>query len=521
MPIIPNYRPRKITRTLEMNNLKKYNDFLFDSILENIESGELTLVLSQRLRDILKNINHPISTKLLDTDLDEDKHYKITLVDMSVDDDKVTVASSNKLIDLLSDHINLDQDSFTYFSSNPHETFIWEKFRNTIKIGKLIRKLFPDIFLDNGLPGKDIESFVNLYKTIFNENDVSKLFGVVKGKDIIHWYRLENYGNDKYNSILGNSCMSVDCDDFINFYTINQKKVSMLILYEDDNKEKIVGRSLLWNVDEINGKEDKRIFMDRIYTIHEYQINYFIKYAKKHNYLYKETQAADEKYIVDSKISNKKDNEIVPDILSLYVHNINLSRYYPYLDTLKYLDQDRKILTNNDNDDDGNHLLYLLDTDGAPLDASYSEKYKRWINENDTNFVECYLLTNDLNSIEKYRKKEDAIYLPYYNEYIPRERYNDENIIKIDIGGDFDILKKDAIFLDYYGGWTSKKYVQMSYNKSKHYGVYLLTMDSIVSKILNDYLIKDDAIKVYTDITKTDFDYLPDNSDELKKWHIW
>jgi hypothetical protein len=508
IPILPTYKPKRIERTLEMNNLKKYNDFLFDSILEDISSGELSLVFSQRLRDILKEIDHPISERLINSELEEDDKYNITLIDISDDNDKFTVASSNKISDLLSNQIEeFDNREFLYFITELENSSIWDKFRNVIKIGKLIKKLFPDEFEDNGLPGEDIESFVNLYKTNFTEDDTKELFDIVKGKDIIHWYKLDNYGLGKSGSILRNSCMAEGCDDYIKFYAINPKKVSMLILYEDVEKERIVGRALLWNIDEINGKEDKRVFMDRIYTIHEYQINYFIKYAKEHDYLYKETQSADEQNIIDP--TTDKEN------LNLNVYGINPTRYYPYLDTIQYYFHDKKMLTNNNIGDTNHESLYLQDTGGDVFNGLYSEKYKRWVADDDKNYVICDLSTFDLHNPERIRKKEDAVYLPYYEEWIPKERY-ESRVIQIDIGGDYDILKKDAVYLKYYGGWTSKDYIQSTYNRSEYYDDYLKDDDSVLSVKLDDYLIKDKSIKVYNDITKTSFDYLPDNSDELK-----
>ena len=71
--------------------------------------------------------------------------------------------------------------------------------RNSIKVGRLVTHLLTEVTkfpteVGLGFIAKDVEDFVNLYKASYDfttNGDIQ--FGVVKGGDIAHWYKKENY----------------------------------------------------------------------------------------------------------------------------------------------------------------------------------------------------------------------------------------------------------------------------------------------------------------------------------------
>jgi len=340
---------------------------------------------------------------------------------------------------------------------------------------------------------------VNGYKVAFDKDGSMNLFELVSGDDIVYWYNKKNYGGGAYvgNSELYQSCMAdEDCEDYIKFYAKNEK-VKMLILFEDDEKETIIGRALVWSLDEPEG----RTFMDRIYIVHDHQEQFFINYAKKQGWLYKETQTFGKERIEDPKNQTR-------EFMTLEVHDIKLNKKYPYLDTLGYLDQDDKILSTDEVSN-----VKLNGTDGEPANCEWSDKYKRWINmyafEDGSKYITCNIGTEEWDEINKVRKPEDAVYLNYYRDYIPKELY-DELIIKTTIGNEFEILKTDALYLKHYNGWATDDYIQNNMIYSDYEHAFYFKDDIVKSKYIEDYILKDTAVKVYTDVTKTETDYIPD-----------
>ena len=74
------------------------------------------------------------------------------------------------------------------------------------------------------------------------------------------------------------------CDEYLKFYKINQDKIKLLILKDPNDNTKLLGRAIVWKINELDGKiVEDRYFMDRIYYMKEYYINSFINYAKEKN----------------------------------------------------------------------------------------------------------------------------------------------------------------------------------------------------------------------------------------------
>jgi hypothetical protein len=218
----------------------------------------------------------------------------------------------------------------------------WTSSRNKMKIGRLVRAILKSSgvsFID-----KDIEKFTNEYKATFDFfNDALKQFDIVKGREISEWYSHENYDSD--TGTLSNSCMAHSESETFDIYVYNSQ-VNLIILYSDDGQiisgkytsDKIKGRALLWLCD-INGLEVK--FMDRIYTNNDSDVELFKQFAKKNGFWYKvnqnsniEGEVTDGNRIISYPNITVRADEVIWD-------------YYPYLDTICYIDTDNGIITNN------------------------------------------------------------------------------------------------------------------------------------------------------------------------------
>ncbi len=220
--------------------------------------------------------------------------------------------------------------------------------RGEIKIGRFVRTLLKGAGLE--FKDKDIEDFVTKYKSFMKiKRESFSRFSIVEKEEIRKWYLEDNYENT--NGTLGGSCMRYSkCQDFLDVYTDNPGKVSMIILKSDKDDSKISGRAILWTVD------DGRKVMDRIYTNNHADIEFFIQYANLNNYLYKFTQSYEPMPFVLNgiKLSNH-------DSSCTITLNLNHDKF-PYMDTFKYISKSNDHLTNDYSKD---YDYELTDTDGG------------------------------------------------------------------------------------------------------------------------------------------------------------
>ncbi len=215
-----------------------------------------------------------------------------------------------------------------------------DKNRVRIKIGRFVNKVFKKETFDNHIIQlRDIESFVNVYKSYFSMDPNS--FKVVSGEEIYKWYHQKNYytANGYACGSLWNSCMRhAERNRFMELYAINPDKVKMIINTEGD---KLRTRALLWEeCSDRNGNVFK--VMDRIYYTYDHEIEAFKKWAIDNGYLHKLDQS--------SRSERLFYNGIVPNRMDLTVrldnHKID---YYPYLDTFKFYDKKSGNFSNSDN----------------------------------------------------------------------------------------------------------------------------------------------------------------------------
>jgi hypothetical protein len=326
-----------------MKNINTYTDFIFSKLLEN-NGDKLPLRFSAEFKDMLININDNISNKLLNLE-NGDSNYTKTYIDIDKDsDDKISFIVTTKLNDVLP-HIEDFKNS--WFSENDIDKIFNARQRSTMKINRFINEIFNNEYKsvklsdeekkynrEKGIKTKpqELEEFVNKYKSLRKPSK----FELLKGDDIITAYNYKSYDINDMGD-LGTSCMRYDrCEDYIKFYAKNEDKVSLLVLKDREGNDKIIGRALVWKLDEPEG----RYFMDRIYTNYQYDVEHFKRYAKENKWLYKYRQnMSEDEYIYDT-ITEEKSN------MGLYVYNFIDNDQYPYMDTLKFYDSVNGTLTN-------------------------------------------------------------------------------------------------------------------------------------------------------------------------------
>jgi hypothetical protein len=237
---------------------------------------------------------------------------------------------------------------------------IWKTSRNPIRIGRLVRPLLRSANIT--VTDREVEEFTNMWKATYDfAADVLKQFDIVKGNSIAYWY--DNNDEDKYvdgGGSLNNSCMSGVDSDYFDIYTRN-KQVSLVILYDDDGQvqdgkytsTKIKGRAILWEAF-IDGQ--KGMFMDRIYTTYDSDVDLFKQFAQKNGWFYKDSQTmTPREYISDG--SSRSTPEII-----VKVDNAEFD-YYPYMDTMCFCYVDIDELRNTQ-DDERDDMRVCRSTDG-------------------------------------------------------------------------------------------------------------------------------------------------------------
>jgi len=210
---------------------------------------------------------------------------------------------------------------------------VWNKNRQDVKVGKAIRALLKansDEVVD-----KELEEFVNSFKAQIDKiNDKFSLFDVVKGDDIVYWYDHKKYY--KQSGTLGSSCMKDGEPYYFDIYKSNPSVCQLIILKSDKNDNKIVGRALLWKL------TDGNMFMDRVYSINDSDVNLFREYAKDNGWYSKYYNNSTESVEAISPTGETVTNlstEI--DIRSGYYDG------YPYMDTFKWFSTSGRLSTEN------------------------------------------------------------------------------------------------------------------------------------------------------------------------------
>jgi len=364
--------------------ISNYNYFLLESKLTNLIL-EAEIQYQQDFIDILHRIKSPIAEELINL---IGKDLKVTTNFLGIGDkeDEVTFfAPNNKQIkyqildpghtygsytDLFRDrglegeyypslpqfttgqvvHIYEPTDPLNqtgkriahFVSDDGKNCFIWMNALREIpagkpqrsSIGRITRRIL-DI-ADKKFPDKELEDFVNQFKNQINiKKNRSLLFKIVEGDDIKHFYHRDNYDNTKEGT-LQQSCMRYPkCQDFFGIYTENPQVCKLLILRSPDDEDLIIGRALVWTLD------TEETFMDRIYFSYNEDVELFKEYAKSKGWCYKAKQESSHHSRIEFNQDKKREGDLT----------VKLEKYwfddYPYMDTLKFLNESSKTLSTN------------------------------------------------------------------------------------------------------------------------------------------------------------------------------
>ena len=365
-----------------MKKMITFNEYLLTKLNEEMELRikALELVLSPRLIKILRQMNHQIADDLLERHFESDEpEFKATFVDIGPTPGEVTYIMSSKVageteLDVVHGAYNREKPGvdelgrkvfkggyydYVQMGKNPwisdiyHQVSlhdqqfkdkdhpVWTKHRVTNKIMKLVTLLFPNKYPLNYKRDEaaklekldDLESFQNMFTTLVEEN--SKIIKEVQGEDVRKFYNRNNHFLD--TGTLRGSCMAdPEKQPYLVMYSLNPKNVTMLVLFPEDVRDKIIGRALLWNL------PDGRKFMDRIYTSKDADEYMFIEYAKANGYYYKTSQT----YGWDHEIIDGKNGNRVKLDIQIEFDDTSFEQY-PYLDTLQFFNHEKNILTNN------------------------------------------------------------------------------------------------------------------------------------------------------------------------------
>jgi hypothetical protein len=284
--------------------ISKYLNFINENKNNNIENK---IIYSIEFEEILNKINNEYNLKISDEliKLNNKKLFKYSYIDISKDNENIITFIYNKDIN----NIN------NVWNSNK---------RKKIKIGKFINRI-----IDEHYSEYDIENFINYYRSIIREKYKVK-FKLYNGNDIKKWYNQKNNIN---LGILGQSCMRYDrCMNYLNLYINNPEKISLLVLFDKKDYTKIIGRSLIWNLN------NNQHMMDMIYTSYDCDISIFKRYAKENNII-----------IVNSK-------NPVYTILKPVDYT-----YFPYLDNMDLYQPKTGIIANSINCFNDIKDIYILD----------------------------------------------------------------------------------------------------------------------------------------------------------------
>jgi hypothetical protein len=314
------------------------------------------LFISDEFRKVLDEIK---SDSVVAQLLLKKRHDKEDLVDDPVNFISVSTQDSSRISYLTTERMGQIEESEFWTSSR----------RFHVKPGGFISKVFKNV------SSKEVEIFSNLFRAESRKPKFT--FKVVNGELIRELYHYSNHASECGS--LGVSCMRYDsCQKMMNMYVENPDKISMLVMFDEDDK--VMSRALLWNFGENK-------IMDRIYSINDEQLPYYFKkWATDNGYLFRSQQNWYNSLNFQNLNTEKQ-------FLKLEVKLDNYDfRYYPYLDTFRFYSPDTGTFSNFQ--PEGRDFFTLCSSDGSTYGWNY--------------------LVYD--NVDKYfRHRGDTVYLDYLN----------------------------------------------------------------------------------------------------------
>lgn len=433
--------------------LYSFDDFIFEEYLKL----DAYLYYSKALKDTLyylTNKGDKVARFLYYSEHVDDVKVDITFVDLGSGNDKVSFIQVNRVLRMLDKESGdpesknqgkiigqLPEDYLNkmWKMKNDMSKPVWTQQRTELQVGRFATKIIqkstdPAI---KSLSQNDVNAFVDKFKA-YRDFQTSKKdkFEVVQGEDIRKWYEEDTYEDPQYH--LSNSCMRYSrCQKYLNIYTENPNQVSMVIMKGTD-PDKIIGRALIWKLD------SGETYLDRPYANSDEDVNLFKEWGRSKGYV-----------VYGGSYQHK---EVTLDKSDF--------QYYPYMDTFKYLNRDKNLLSTDSSDfDDGNEDWIRLESTGGDYEEAHqgvwSEYYGEYIDEDSAVFAE---------DLQSYIYSDDSIYLEYRDIYVSNEA--------------------DTVYSEYDSN-------------------YYYEHDAVHSEYLDDWIYSEDAIEVY--YNENDTTYVPSN----------
>lgn len=353
-----------------IKNFKQFSsEFIFESVI-----NESIVYFSPRMREQLVQIDSNISKRLLELEGTDVKNVDVTFIDSDRDGNVtfITMPNAMKLIkakypaatnaDLdvsgdkqVADYVFAnDMNSLDLGYSNG-DTGVYIKSRNTIKIGKLVNRLFKGT-----LSNAEVEKFVNDFKSSIPS--AKEKIDIVSGEMIRYWYDENNYFVKK--GTLGNSCMANKPGKYFNIYAENPDTCNLLIMTVDN---KLVARALVWKLNStksadyadpsadgnINDNNRPEYFLDRVYSIEDYQVEKMRKFAIDKGWAVRKWNSGHQ---YESILWKNKNYDHVS--MSVKVKKSNYGDTFPYMDTFVRYDHFNGLLWNDEKRRKGGHILH-------------------------------------------------------------------------------------------------------------------------------------------------------------------
>lgn len=192
-------------------------------------------------------------------------------------------------------------------------------------IGRYLKRAY------NKLSPAEITHICEIYKAKLTD---TANFKIISGDAIKDAYFRENYIPN--HGTLSNSCMRYLKCQRKNFFKIYADNAKMLIMTPKRGK-RIMGRAILWPYGD-------SYLMDRVYSTENFVQHQFYDYAKQNKFGILQRNS----YVCDGEVQKwllPEDNYTDAKHLNIKIKLLEPCRYYPFVDSFCYLDENESTLS--------------------------------------------------------------------------------------------------------------------------------------------------------------------------------
>jgi hypothetical protein len=281
----------------------------------------------------------------------------------------------------------------------------------------------------------DFDGFNSLFRTEgFRQGDTGEVI-YVRGHWIAELYHEKNYAS--FSGTLGNSCMRYErTNKYLDIYVKNPSICKLAVLL---NKEgRVQGRALVWTKDGVD-------YYDRIYYTSD-----LIQDRMKAFFLTQGIETCYPGYSNYKKIRFDEDTTNTDFDKRVILRHDN----YPYMDSLKFLEENQSFISNCDIQLKGSGYYILNDTSGQYEDVS-------------SNTIEC-------NHCGREVQEDDSVYVDNSND----ENHNCSLCTDCGVYSEYHntyITREYAVYVDSVDSWVIRDYAVEDYS-----GEYIVPRDAIV-----------------------------------------